>query len=316
MAVISSLAPWQNDCRKEWQPEKVCSNVSKLYCNLAASLILCSEEVTMNAVAEISQQEVGRRLMQVREAAGIKQAELARKITWSPAVLSRVESGERPLAAEELKTVMEAIGTPEAVQLSKALSREWREIQRPPLDHADQDLLWEAELICRDLVALRNHPDVRHAFERRLTEYIDDIKQSAGLLLRREHDIAVIGPRGIGKSTAICKVTDLEVPGPDGGPPAPVLEAGGGGVTICDVYLRSGHGYGLLIEPCSDDEIRAYVTDFAEHILKGNTIESEEDEEKEEDAQGIAQEIARAVRNLRRAESAAGERAWGQKNLS
>jgi transcriptional regulator with XRE-family HTH domain len=252
----------------------------------------------MDAVAEISQQEVGRRVTQVREAAGIKQAELARKITWSPAVLSRVESGERPLAAEELKTVMEAIGTPEALQLSKALAREWREIPRPPLDHADQDLLWEAELICRDLVALKNHPDVRHAFERRLTEYIDDIRHTASLLLRREHDIAIIGPRGIGKSTGICKVTELEVPGPDGGPPAPVLEAGGGGVTICDVYLRSGHGYGLLIEPCSDDEIRAYVTDFAEHILKGNTVESEEDEEKEDDAQGIAQEIARAVRNL------------------
>jgi transcriptional regulator with XRE-family HTH domain len=252
----------------------------------------------MNAVAEISQQEVGRRVTQVREAAGMKQAELARKITWSPAVLSRVESGERPLAAEELKTVMEAIGTPEALQLSKALAREWREIYRPPLDHADQDLLWEAELICRDLVSLKNHPDVRHAFERRLTEYIEDIRHTTNLLLRREHDIAIIGPRGIGKSTGICKVAELEVPGPDGGPPAPVLEAGGGGVTICDVYLRSGHGYGLLIEPCSDDEIRAYVTDFAEHILKGNTVESEEDEEKEEDAQGIAQEIARAVRNL------------------
>lgn len=166
----------------------------------------------MNAVSEISQQEIGRRVTQVREAAGIKQAELARKITWSPAVLSRVESGERPLAAEELKTVMEAIGTTEALQLSKALAREWCEIPRPPLDHADQDLLWEAELICRDLVALKNHPDVRHAFERRLTEYIDDIKRTASLLLRREHDIAIIGPRGIGKSTSICKITELEVP--------------------------------------------------------------------------------------------------------
>jgi ribosome-binding protein aMBF1 (putative translation factor) len=57
----------------------------------------------MNAVSEISQQEIGRRVTQVREVAGIKQTELARKITWSPAVLSRVESGERPLAAEELK---------------------------------------------------------------------------------------------------------------------------------------------------------------------------------------------------------------------
>lgn len=252
----------------------------------------------MYAVTEITQQEVGRRLAQVREAAKIKQVELARKITMSPAVLSRIESGERPLAAEELRTVMEAIGTPEALQLLKALAREWQEIRRPPLDHADQDLLWDAEQICRKLVELKNHPEVRHAFERRLTEYIDDIKDTANLLLRREHDIAFIGSRGIGKTTSICKVTGLEVPGSDGGPAVPVLEAGGGGVTICDVYLRSGHGYGLLIEPCSDDDIREYVTDFAEHILKGNTIESEEDEEKQDDPQGIAQEIARAVRNL------------------
>ena len=175
----------------------------------------------MNAVAETSQQEVGRRLAQIREAAGIKQADLAKRITWSQAVLSRIESGQRPLSGDELATVAEAIGTPEALQLSKSLGRDWREIQRPPLDHPDQDVLWEAELICRDLVSLKEHPDVRHAFERRLTEYIGDIKHTAALLLRREHDIAIIGPRGIGKSTLICKLTGLEVPGPDGGAPVP-----------------------------------------------------------------------------------------------
>lgn len=249
----------------------------------------------MEAVAEITHQELGRRLMQVREAAGLKQAELARKITWSQAVLSRVESGERELSADELKMVMEAIGTPEALQLSESLAREWREIQRPPLDHPDQDLLWQAEQICRELVELRNHPDVRHAFERRLSEYILGITQGANLILKREHDIAFIGSKGIGKSTAICKITGLEVPGPDGGPALPVLEAGGGGVTVCDVHLSNGHGHGLLIEPYSDEEIRAYVTDFAEHI-KGSDAVSDEDGE--EGAQGIAQEIERAIRNL------------------
>jgi len=160
------------------------------------------------------------------------------------------------LSSDELTTVAEAIGTPEALQLSKTLGREWSEIPRPPLDHPDQDLLWDAEIVCLELVALRSHPDVRHAFERRLTEYIDDIKHTAGLILRRDHDVAFIGSKGIGKSTAICKATELEVPTADGGAPAPVLEAGGGGVTICDVHLRSGQGHGLLIEPCSDDEIR------------------------------------------------------------
>jgi transcriptional regulator with XRE-family HTH domain len=252
----------------------------------------------MTAIAEVNQQEVGRRLTQVREAAGIKQAELARRITWSPAVLSRIESGERQLSPDELKTVMQAIGTPEAFQLSKALGRNWWEIQRPPLDHPDQDLLWEAEQICRELVELRSHPEVRHAFERRLTEYIDDIKQTANQLLKREYEIAVIGSKGVGKSTAICKATELEVPSPDGGPPTPVLEAGGGGVTICDVHLCSGHGYGLLIEPCGDDEIRAHVTDFAEHILKERGGESEEDAGADDEARGITQEMERAVRNL------------------
>lgn len=252
----------------------------------------------MNVITEINPEEVGRRLTQVREAAGMKQAELARRITWSPAVLSRIESGERQLSPDELITVMDAIGTPEALQLSKALGREWWEIQRPPLDHPDQDLLWEAEQVCRELVEVRSHPEVRHAFERRLTEYIEDIKQTASLLLKREHEVAFIGSKGIGKSTAICRVTGLEVPSPDGGPPAPVLEAGGGGVTICDAHLRSGHSHGLLIEPCGDDEIRAHVTDFAEHILKGSAVESAEDAGGEDEARGISQEMERAIRNL------------------
>jgi len=248
----------------------------------------------MEAAPTITQQELGRRLTQVREAAGLKQAELARKIIWSPAVLSRVESGERELSPDELKTVMEAIGTAEALHLATALDREWREIQRPPLDHPDQDLLWEAEDVCRSLVTLRSDPNVRHAFEQRLTEYIDGIKQGAGLLLRRDYDVAFIGSKGIGKSTAICKVTGLEVPSPDNAPAMPVLEAGGGGVTICDVHLATGQGFGLLIEPCSEDEIRAHVVDFAEHI-KGTGAA---DDDSEEAGQGIAQEVERAIRNL------------------
>ena len=249
----------------------------------------------MGATLAITHQELGRRLTQVREAAGLKQAELARRITWSPAVLSRVESGARELSPDELKTVMEAIGTPEALHLSTAISREWLEIQRPPLDHPDQDFLWDAEQTCRSLVALSRDPEVRHAFGQRLTEYIDGIKQGAELLLKRNYHVAFIGSKGIGKSTAICKVTGLEVPGPDNAMPMPVLEAGGGGVTICDVHLGTGYGFGLVIEPCSEEEIRAHVIDFAEHV-KGTPANAED--ETEEGAQGIAQEIERAIRNL------------------
>ena len=249
----------------------------------------------MNTAPTITPQELGRRLTQLRELAGYKQTELARRITWSPAVLSRVESGDRDLSADELLTVVGAIDTPEAFHLSTALSREWREIQRPPLDHPDQNLLWEAEQVCRSLADLGRDPEVRRAFAERLTEFINTIKHGAGLLLRRNYDVAFIGSKGIGKSTAICKVTGLEVPGSENAPPMPVLEAGGGGVTICDVHLGTGYGYGLLTEPCSEEEIRGHVTDFARHIMGTGVIAEDANEG---NGQGIAQEVERAIRNL------------------
>ena len=250
-------------------------------------------------LSEVSPLELGRRLMQVRELAGMKQAELARRVTWSPAVLSRIESGERPLTDDELKAVTDAIGSPEASQLSAVLGRDWQIIPRPPLDHPDQDLLWDAEQTCRKLNALRSSPDIRPAFEHRLTEYVDDLLQTSNLLLRRDHQIAVVGPIGIGKSTLICKATGLEVPTADGGAPVPVLEVGGGGITVCEVHLRTGREHGIVIDPCSDNEIRAHVTDFAEHILKGRAAPDADDlAVNPEETLGISREIERAIRNM------------------
>ena len=252
----------------------------------------------MNKQTEVSKGEIAGNLSRIRELAGIKQAELARKITWSPASLSRVESGERDAAQDEIQLILQAIGTEKATKMGEALSRQWTVLPRPPLDHNDQDLLWDAEQIAQQLEQLRNHPDVRHAFETRLTEYIAEIRSTANLILNRDHKIAVIGSIGIGKSTFICRITGLEVPSKDGGFPVSVLEAGAGGITVCEVHLRTGPGVGLLIEPRSEDEIRADVTDFAEHIFR--TISSREVESLmiDGDSQGISKEIERAVRNM------------------
>lgn len=182
----------------------------------------------MESMIEISAMELGLHLTQIRERANLKQAELARLVTWSPAVLSRVESGERQLAPEELLQLLEAIDTPEAAKLRKSLQRNWQVLPRPSLDHPDQELLWAAEDVAQQLTHLRNQPDVRSAFERRLSEYVDELRNTAGLLLKREHQVAFIGSIGIGKSTAICRLAGLEVSGPDSPQPAPVLEAGSG----------------------------------------------------------------------------------------
>lgn len=68
----------------------------------------------------------------------------------------------------------------------------------------------------------------RHAFERRLTEYIEELGRGTAMLLKRDHQVAFIGSIGVGKSTAICKLSGLEVQKEDG-TVTPVLEVGGAG---------------------------------------------------------------------------------------
>lgn len=244
----------------------------------------------------VSPIELGGYLMQIRDRAGIKQAELARRVTWSQAVLSRIESGERIVAPDELDQLLDAIDTPEAAKLKASLNREWSILVRPGLDHPDQELLWSAEEVAQQLQALAAQPDVKHAFERRLSAYVNELGAVAALLLKREHQVAFIGSIGIGKSTAICRLAGLEVAATDSPHPAPVLEAGAGGITICEVHLRRGPGFGLIIEPRGEEEIRADVTDFAEYVRGGDAAAAVG--ESEEESQGISKEVERAIRNL------------------
>ncbi|MEU8361061.1 helix-turn-helix transcriptional regulator [Nonomuraea sp. NPDC048882] len=240
---------------------------------------------------DVGASQLGHRLAQLREQAGIKQAELARSITWSPAVLSRVEAGERSVSGEELHALLTAIGTSEAAALADALDRRWVVLPRPALDHPDQELLWEAEQRALELEQLADGPQAHPAFRTRLGEYVGEIRHLAGLLLRREHQIAFIGAIGIGKSTAICRVTGLEIE--DHAGRHTVLETAGGGTTLCEVHLKVGPEYGIFVEPRTDKEIRASVEDFADLFFK--TAQSINADEL---AEGVSRELGRALRNM------------------
>ena len=239
--------------------------------------------------------ELGRYLMQVRDRADIKQAELARRVSLSPAVLSRIESGDRAVSRDEVVDILRQIPTAEAAQLIEAIERDWKVLPMPPLDHEDQRALWDAEQVALDLEALRGQPEVPQAFGRRVGEYVDELKRCAALLLKREHQVAFIGAIGVGKSTAICHMTGLVVR-KDDGTVTPVLADGGGGTTVCEVHLWSGPQYGLAIEPRSNDEIREDVRDFADHVQRGAA--PAEEAGKPGESQGVSKEVARAIRNM------------------
>ncbi|MBL7256142.1 helix-turn-helix domain-containing protein [Paractinoplanes lichenicola] len=241
---------------------------------------------------DVGDVEVGHRLAQLRERVGLKQADLARRVTWSQAVLSRVEAGDRTVSDDELKALLAAIGTDDAAELAAVLARNWRHLPRPPLDHPDQQLLWRAEEMVAGLVTAGSGAEAHPAFRARLDEYVKDVERLAQLLLRREHQIAFIGSIGIGKSTAICRSTGLEVTNAQGRTFS-VLETGAGGITLCEVGLGRGPGYGIKVEPRPLDEIRSDVDDFVDQILQGSAPAEEE-----EITAAVPRELERAIRNM------------------
>ena len=189
--------------------------------------------------------QIGKYLAQLREKAGLKQNELAKKVTWSPTVLSRVEAGEREVSQDELDSIVRAIGTEDALRFAETLDRDWEHLLEPNPGHPDEQMLWEAELALKGIVDLSGRPDIRNVFVKRLDEYQSSLHRAANLTFGTEYTVAFIGEIGVGKSTAICRATDLEVQ--EAKKLEPVLEVGGGGVTICEVHLVQGPQYGILV---------------------------------------------------------------------
>jgi transcriptional regulator with XRE-family HTH domain len=240
---------------------------------------------------------LGKHLATLREQAGLKQNELAKKLEWSAAVLSRVESGDRPLTDVELDALLRAIGTPDATKVKDQVSRRWQILAEPALADPDSELLWEAEQAAQEIHALAERPDVKQFFERRLVRYEGELSTAAQRVMNKRYKAAFIGTIAVGKSTAICRAEGLELPNPKGMPKA-VLETGGGGITICEVHLRKGPGYGLIIEPCTEDEIRRYVTDFANFLFNPVQSAAADEPDDEGGSPGISREVERALRNM------------------
>ena len=242
---------------------------------------------------------IGKHLASLRDRAGLKQNELAKKLEWSAAVLSRVEDGKRPLADDELSIILRGIGTPEAIKVEELLARQWQRLPEPPFDDSDSDLLWEAEQAAQKIHALAERPDIKQFFERRLVRYEEELSVAAQRVMNKRYRAAFIGTIAVGKSTAICRAEKLELSSSKGMPKA-VLETGRGGITICEVHLRRGPGYGLIIEPCTEEVIRQHVTDFANFLLNPEQPVQSADESDESGSPGISREIDRALRSMTR----------------
>jgi len=240
---------------------------------------------------------LGHYLGLLRERAGVTQAEVAQRMTVSPARISRMENGDRNITREETEGFLGALGTEEAQEFTQYLDQDWHELKRPPFDHPDRKELWEAEQALQEIIAFYDDPDLKHVFKRQIEAYERQIRRYAEYLQSREYLLAMIGGIGVGKTTGICNEEGLKIRGKGSEAPEPALEVGGGGITICEVQIKRGPQYGVIVEPRTDEEIRADVADFCDYLMsKGTAAEDESDGS--DNSLGISKEIVRAIRNM------------------
>ncbi len=239
----------------------------------------------------------GRYLARLRDEAGLKQKEVAQRVTWSPAVLSRVESGERPLTSDELDSILTAIGTDDAMDFREVVSRVWTHLPKPPLGHPDESVLWSTEQALQAIEEVLEDPGIKNSFASLLSELKNGLGEAARNVRSTEHSVALVGDIGVGKSTAICRVAGLEVVDKKTAQPVPVLEVGGGGITVCEVHLAQGPQYGLQIEPMSDHELRTEVSEFAT-LLKDPPASNRGEGDQGGQIIGTSKEHERAIRNM------------------
>jgi hypothetical protein len=114
----------------------------------------------------------------------------------------------------------------------------------------------------------------------------------AKYLARTNHDIAFVGQAGVDKTTALSLVSDLVLN--DSALALDkrlLLETGKGRITLCEIRVRTGQGWGLQIEPTQEAEIYRLVTEVCANSY--GERQSENGEEK-----GLPRELDRALRNM------------------
>ena len=247
---------------------------------------------------------IGRVLERLRQEAKLTQEQLADKVTFktSPASISRIEDGTKQVSDEVLSSILSAINTPQAEEFSRYLREDWDMLDRPPFDHPNRRDLWKANDALRGLSRLRKAPDLKGFFLLRQIElYERELHRVAQFLHSCDHQIAFIGCIGVGKSTAICKLSNLLKTGENKLDREIVLETGAGGITLCEVHISQGPRHGLRIEPRTRDSIEKDVEDFAEYLFKAtrsNPGPAHQGSEEDGDVLGISKEVVRAIRNM------------------
>lgn len=250
-------------------------------------------EATMNSPATIGQD-----IAQFRTEIGTTQSHLASKAGIDQSRISRIEKGEggAPTELGKILGALASLGSKGAEDYQAYLTKQWQHVERPDFSNPQRNILELAEDGLSQIENFLEEEARPWPLKRQLERQRSAIHASAVYLGNTAHQIAFIGEVGVGKSTAISFLYGLLDPSSSTAElrERVVLETGGGHTTLCEVNIRRGPSFGIVVQAQSDEEMRSLVSDFcAATWLRRAAADGQKN-----DSVNVSEEVQRALRNM------------------
>lgn len=237
-------------------------------------------------------------LARLRTELGATQAALATKAKLDQSRISRIEKGEVTSLAEVDKVLdaLAAMGSLHARSYKEFCAYEWNHVPPPSFFNPQRACLEIADETLGNIEAFLSDDSRPWPLRRQIERHRETLIKGATYLQKMNHNIAFIGPLGVGKSTSLSFLFDLLIPPPLVSKPfdRPVLETGAGGITICEVHIKRGPEFGISLLPMPETELRELVSDFCAARW---AVQKTETKESANNA-GVSREHDRAIRNM------------------
>ena len=240
----------------------------------------------------------GQSATRMRTALRLSQRDVASKAGIDQSRLSRIEKGGTP-SEQECRGVLDALGdlgSADAARYHAYLCTNWHHLERPDFWNPDAGTIRLAEEALSTAAAFSRAADAPWPLRRQLERQTDLLAAAARYLGNIAHNIAFVGEIGVGKSTALSFLYDLLLPVKESAKLTDrvLLEAGGGGTTVCEVCIRRGPGFGIVVQPMPDTELRQLVAD----MCASKWTQSPDASPPQAESVGVGREFERAIRNM------------------
>lgn len=238
--------------------------------------------------------DLGIQLAKLRSEKKLSQSDLAKQLKMDQSSISRMEKGDAKPSESEIKRYLSCINTEGSLAYLKYLETPWCHIDRPSFSNPQLEILSIVEMYLSKLEKFRQSHDLPGPLVAEMDMHKASLDRAAAYLNLLSHDIAFVGEIAVGKTTALCFVSGMLLPGSTGILDKVVLEAGAGGITICEVKIQKGPAYGIMVDPQPDSEVYRAAEELCESLWARHSGSTE----CEDSSKGVSREVDRALRNM------------------